>query len=48
MEGDVEGPGASARFAAPNDAITDDAGNVYVWDRGNKKISASPTTRCAP
>jgi|JI10StandDraft_1071094.scaffolds.fasta_scaffold00285_9 hypothetical protein len=38
MEGDVEGPGASARFAAPNDAITDDAGNVYVWDRGNKKI----------
>lgn len=38
MEGDVEGPGATARFAAPNDAISDDAGNVYVWDRGNKKI----------
>ncbi len=38
MEGDVEGPGATARFAAPNDAISDDAGNVYVWDRGNRKI----------
>lgn len=38
MEGDVEGPGATARFAAPDDAIADDAGNVYVWDRGNQKI----------
>ncbi|MBK9030657.1 MAG: hypothetical protein IPL61_04850 [Myxococcales bacterium] len=35
---DVDGPGASARFAAPNDAISDDAGNVYLWDRGNRKI----------
>ncbi len=38
MPGDLEGPGATARFAAPNDAISDDAGNVYIRDRGNKKI----------
>ena len=36
--GNVTGPGASARFAAPDDAIADDAGNVYLWDRGNKQI----------
>lgn len=35
---DVTGPGATARFAAPDDAIADDAGNVYLWDRGNKQI----------
>lgn len=36
--GDVTGPGAGARFAAPDDAIAGDSGEVYVWDRGNRQI----------
>ena len=38
MPGDVDGPGAGARIAAPDDAIAGAGGDVYVWDRGNRKI----------
>lgn len=38
MPGDVIGPGASARFAGPGDPVVDAAGNVYLWDNGNRKI----------
>ncbi len=36
--GDVVGPGAQARFRRPNDATSDAAGNLFVWDDGNESI----------
>lgn len=36
--GDVDGPGAEARFRGVSRPVADEAGNVYVIDRGNAKI----------
>jgi hypothetical protein len=36
--GDVDGPGASAKFDSPAAMALDDAGNAYVFDQGNRKI----------
>lgn len=36
--GEVEGPGASARFALPGRMAIDAADNLYVWDEGNVSI----------
>lgn len=36
--GDVNGPGADARFAGVGDPIADASGNLYVWDHGNGKV----------
>ena len=37
-QGDVDGPGAQARFRRPQQAVADAAGNVYVWDQSNYKV----------
>ncbi|MGZ3417535.1 MAG: hypothetical protein ACXVEE_06695 [Polyangiales bacterium] len=37
-EGDVNGPGASAKLNTPGALVVDDAGNVYFYDQGNHKI----------
>lgn len=37
-EGMVDGPGAAARFRAPQGIAIDGSGNVYVADRGNHAI----------
>lgn len=36
--GDVDGPGATAKFDSPSAMVLDDAGNAYVFDVGNRKI----------
>ena len=36
--GDAVGPGATAQFDGPGALVTDDSGNVYVWDSNNLKI----------
>lgn len=36
--GFADGPGATARFAAPKDLAVDDSGNVFVADVGNHRI----------
>ncbi|MEZ4401409.1 MAG: hypothetical protein R3B06_15395 [Kofleriaceae bacterium] len=36
--GDVDGAGAVARFAGPGDPVVDAAGNLYIWDDGNRKV----------
>ncbi len=36
--GDVLGAGASAKFDGPASLVTDDAGNIFVFDIGNMKI----------
>lgn len=36
--GDVDGPGAQARFGGPFDPTADADGNLYVWDDGNEVI----------
>ena len=42
-QGDVDGPGAQARFRRPQQPTADDAGNVYVWDQSNYKIKKIAT-----
>lgn len=37
-QGDVDGPGASAKLATPGAIVTDDSGNVYFFDQDNHKI----------
>jgi hypothetical protein len=36
--GDVDGPGAKAKFSNPGAIVTDDAGNAYVYDSDSRKI----------
>ncbi len=36
--GDVDGPGAKAKFSNPGPIVTDDAGNAYVYDSASRKI----------
>lgn len=36
--GEVDGPGADARFALPSRMAIDDADNLYVWDAGNASV----------
>lgn len=36
--GDVDGPGAKAKFSSPGPIVTDDAGNAYVYDSDSHKI----------
>ena len=36
--GDVDGPGAKAKFSNPGPIVTDDAGNAYVYDSDTRKI----------
>lgn len=36
--GDVDGPGAKAKFSNPGPIVTDDAGNAYVYDSDSRKI----------
>jgi hypothetical protein len=36
--GFADGPGSSARFAAPSDVAVDDFGVVFVLDRGNNRV----------
>lgn len=36
--GDADGPAATAKINVPGALTTDDAGNVYFFDRGNRKI----------
>ena len=36
--GDVDGPGATAKFSNPGPIVTDDAGNAYVYDSDSRKI----------
>jgi hypothetical protein len=37
-DGDLDGPGATAKFDSPGALVTDEAGNAYVYDKGNRKI----------
>jgi hypothetical protein len=36
--GDLDGPGATAKFSNPGAIVTDDAGNAYVYDSDSHKI----------
>lgn len=36
--GNVEGPGASAKFGLPERMAIDSNGNLYVWDNGNNSV----------
>ncbi len=36
--GNVDGPGASAKFGLPERMVLDATGNIYVWDFGNDSI----------
>jgi hypothetical protein len=36
--GDVDGPGANAKFSNPGPIVTDEAGNAYVYDSDSRKI----------
>ena len=49
MGGDVDGTGASARFARPQGVAVDAAGNLYVLDTGSETIrKVSPAGVVAP